>query len=350
MIKLGLATTDLETLYRTRIAPVARARRDSSRIPERTERFDVFLSAALGFLLAGCWPAGRSGPWRWVLSRVDGSLMLASVSLALTATGAGQGENPNAPQRDRGPAAGSSPAVLVARGQSAYESGQLDEALAAFTNASAAAPDQPVPRYDAAATLFALERYEEAFVRYQEARARAGDELRTKIDYALGNTALALRDLPKAIAHYDNCIASTATAQGLDKVREDAAINRRFALEQAASMAIQGESEDDHSAPKPRPRPPGGRQGDREGDTPPDQDPNAEPRSDGSAPPGEAGNRPPRGRRQGGGGGASNDPGALGNSPDDRLDQAIAQARDAQRRRLPEEPPTETPGDSRKDW
>ena len=61
--------------------------------------------------------------------------------------------------------------------------------------------------------------------------------LRTKIDYALGNTALAEGDIPGAIRSYDDCVASTARGAALDAVRRDAAINRSFALEQPQSLS-----------------------------------------------------------------------------------------------------------------
>ena len=54
-----------------------------------------------------------------------------------------------------------------------------------------------MPRYDAAATLFQMERYAEAADAYALARQTAGAALRTKIDYALGNTALALGDVTR---------------------------------------------------------------------------------------------------------------------------------------------------------
>ena len=105
-----------------------------------------------------------------------------------------------------------------------------------------------MPRYNAAATLFQLGRYDLARERYLEARERASASLRTKIDFALGNTALAEGDIAGAIRSYDECVASTARGAALDAVRRDAAINRRFALEQPQSLsAPQDNSSDDRS-------------------------------------------------------------------------------------------------------
>ena len=63
-------------------------------------------------------------------------------------------------------------------------------------------------------------------------------------------------------------------------------------------------------------------------------------------------NQPPTKRHRTGGAGGANHAaaGAPGESPDDRLDSAIDQIREAERRRLPEETPSEPAGDHRKDW
>src|SRR5208337_1964649 len=170
------------------------------------------------------------------------------------------------------------------------------------------------------------------------------------------NTALVLGDVAGAVEHYDKCLASTAVGAGLDAVRQDAATNRQFALEQAhPSIAPQDESESDRdqSPSNKRNRPPGVRKrGDGGSDPTPDDSVGTDPRPAGSNSQGEADNRPAKGRRRaGGGGGASNlPPGSAGESPDDRLDKALDQICDAQRRRLPEDSPSESSGDGRKDW
>lgn len=366
ILKLGLATADLKTLYRTRIAPVAQRKRSAGKIAERPERFPLFLAAALGLALSGCWPGGRIGPWRWVWSRVAGAVLVGS--LAVAGIGAGQGEGNGSQPPLPGPAGtptispgaqaviapGASSAALVARGESAYLAKQFTEALAMFESAIELAPGQPIPRYNAAATLFQLHRFEEALQRYQEARNLASAALRTKIDYTLGNTALVLGDLAGAVEHYNNCLASTAAGAGLDEVRQDAAINRQYALEQAPpSIAPQGESDRDQPPSKKRNRPPGARKrGDGGSDPTPDDSSATDPQPDGSNPQGDTDNGPTKGRRRnGGGGGASNSPpGSPGESPDDRLDNVLDQIRDAQRRRLPEDSPAESSGDGRKDW
>ena len=116
-----------------------------------------------------------------------------------------------------------------------------------------------MPRYDAAATLFRMERYADAADAYAVARQTAGAGLRTKIDYALGNTALALGDAHAAIAHYDACLASQAAGPDLDAVRRDAAVNRRFAVESAQRTPAPPRSEGGSSS-GPRSSPTGHRQ------------------------------------------------------------------------------------------
>ncbi len=191
-------------------------------------------------MIAACWPPRRgwSWPWRlgwawtwsWPWSRRGGlgrrlarsaarvaPIVVAGLTLAL-AFGAAQPPDPSPPRADAaktrsGPVAlttAVSPREAVARGRTAYLAGKYEEALAAFDDAIRAASPAAIPRYDAAAALFALGRFDEARVRYDEARDRADAALATKIDYALGNTALALRDVPGAIAYYNSCIASTA--------------------------------------------------------------------------------------------------------------------------------------------
>src|SRR5207248_9189141 len=68
VIRLGLTSVDLGALYRTRIEPAARRRRETSRLADQAERFPLVLIAALALLLAGCWPPGRG--WSW---NADGS-------------------------------------------------------------------------------------------------------------------------------------------------------------------------------------------------------------------------------------------------------------------------------------
>ncbi len=86
----------------------------------------------------------------------------------------------------------------------------FEEALKSFETAIARAPQSAIAQYNAAAALFQLHRYAEARERYLEARLRASPILRIKIDYALGNTALALGELAAAIKSYDDCLSTTA--------------------------------------------------------------------------------------------------------------------------------------------
>jgi Ca-activated chloride channel family protein len=341
IVKLGLASSDLGVLYRERIAPMARLKREASRSAERPEQFPTFLAAALGFVISGCWPAGRVSPWRWIWNR-------AAPVLLMTALAVGGLAGANRTDRDRADLA-----ALVAEGRSHYAAGRWAEALAAFESASQGAGEQPLLRYNEAAALYQLGRFSEALERYQSVREKAGAALRTKTDYALGNCALSLGDLSAAVEHYDRCLASTATGPDLDDVRRDAELNRQFALERAAStLGASGDSDRGSSSQEPRKRPPSRRKSPND-----DEDSQAEDRSGpgqepgGNQPQNGGDNRPRRNRsRSGGGGGASRNAGNQGDTPDDRLDSALDEIRDAQRRRLPEETTDEPAGDTRKDW
>ncbi len=149
-------------------------------------------------------------------------------------------------------------AFAVEDGRLAYRAEHWAEALAAFEHACALDPGAAVPRYDAGATP--ASRCNVTRKRLRAVPRRPGDlrgaGLRTKIDYALGNTALALGDVAGAIRHFDACIASTASGADLDAVRRDAAINRRFAAESARRIPASADSEDGSSS-SPRTRPPG---------------------------------------------------------------------------------------------
>ena len=311
----GLAPVDLGELYLTRIAPVARQSRDAIRAPERAERFGVFVLAALVLGVGGSWPR-RGARWRsrgWV------------VVLALAGLGAAKGDE--------------SPADAVERGRAAYDAGCLSEALAAFERAIALDPAAAVPRFDAAATLFRLERYDEALARYGEARDRAGAALRTQIDYALGNTALALGDVAAAIRRYDACLASTAPGEPLAAIRRDAAINRRFAEEAA-------------QRPSSRPRP------DEGSSSPPDR-PKEPILTNGKPPLGPLSEAPPPGAgsqatattgRHGPGGARGTGPAPpKAGSPEGRLATALENIREAKHHRIEDESPPDREKD-RMDW
>ena len=170
-VRLGVAAGDLGSLYQTRIEPAARQRRDSTRPAERAERFPLFLVAGLTSLIAASWPARRrwgwswAWDWRWSRHRplrkpIAATLLVVAVGLA---TGAGDIPVQTAP---------GTAAEAVAKGQAAYAQGRWQEALAAFETAITRAPASAVPRYNAAAALFQLGRYDVARERYAEARER----------------------------------------------------------------------------------------------------------------------------------------------------------------------------------
>ena len=383
VVRLGLTSADLGTLYRTRIEPAARRHREISRISDLTDRFPLFLAAAMTCLIAGCWPPGRGRSWRgawswrggWSWRRSAKVLGRASLAIAFAAAVAGASRPPGGlrgivvgwwqpasdltggtPRTAGDAGRPASASELVSRGQAAYAAGQLDEALSAFQAAVRLVPDAAVPRYDAAAVLFRLGQFDAARQAYSEARGLADSALRTKIDFALGNTSLALGDIGAAIAAYDDCIGSKARGARLDDVRKDAAVNREFAIAAQSPAMPQGEGSDDPSSSRrpDRKKSPDRRDG---GDDPSsDGEPETGPSGDGTNPEDDADkagrDRPPRKRRRSGGAGGarSTPPGATGESPEDRLDAALENIRAAQGRRLPEEQPPAGAGDDGRDW
>jgi Ca-activated chloride channel family protein len=186
-----------------------------------------------------------------------------------------------------------------------------------------------------------MERFAEAQDAYTAAYGRAATALRTKIDFALGNTALALGDIAGAIAHYDACVASRSAGSDLDAVRRDAAENRRFALESARRSPAPTEGSGGTSpVPKSR-RPPS------EG---PDQGNPQRKASRSSVDPDAATpDRSRPGRRGQGGAGGSGTVAPGEGAPEERLESALERVRESRRHRLPEPPPVAT-GNGQKEW
>jgi Ca-activated chloride channel family protein len=357
IVRLGLSTTDLGTLYQAKIEPAARQRRESTWAGERTEAFPFCLIAALTFLLAACWPSRRgwrwplTWPWHWTWSlprpraRRRRIALFLLVGLAGLIAGAG-----DIPVR----IGTGSVAETVRRGQAAYAAGKYEAALQQFDAAIARAPGSAIPRYNAGATLFQLKRYADARKRYVEAREQADASLRTKIDYAIGNTALVEGDVVGAIRYYDDCLASTAPGVDLDAVRLDAAINRKFALEQPRTLS---QPEANTSGDRSERKRPNGRRGPnrKNGDQPSEDQTGNDQGGGGGNDQGDGKgdrDRQPSGRRRlgGAGGESTNLQGGRGDSPDDRLDAALERIQAAKNRRLPEEEPPQSANDDRKDW
>lgn len=316
-LPLGLATVDLGQLYRTRIEPAARASRTQAPAPATAERFPLFLLAALTLILAA------NGTGRLARSlRPGGAVMLAAALAGAV------------------PAGG--PAVAVARGRTAYAAGRYDDALLEFRQALRLAPGHPTVTYDLAATLYQLGQYEEARNFYLVARPRAGSALRVKIEYALGNTALAVNDLTAATRHYDACIGSKGGGGELDRVRRDASDNRRFVEEQMRSART--------PAGPDRPEQRSGRPKRQEGSEPaPKPGSSAAPDGGPQNAGGTRGDPPPAGAR---GAGAVGGPVRLApraGSPREQLARALDDVREARRRRIGDVDAAGERGD-RQDW
>ena len=318
-IPLGLSSTDMGKLYKSRIEPIATIRRLSRLSSGLSERFGIFVFLGLIAAIVACRPARRRR--RTFVPVAKPALTALALFCFLGAT------------------TSDDPATLVEEGRQAFAAGRVEDALTLFERAIAAAPRRAVPRYDAAAMLFQLGRFDEAEISYIEARRFASPALRTKIDYALGNTALARGDLVEAIGHYDACLVSKVPGAELDRVRKDAAINRKFAAEQVAPKLPDSkedsppdspsEKPDDHGQPTPDPN-----------ETKPSPTPN---------PGEEPGAGAPTGRRGAGGAGGGGKAPPLSGSPEDQFARALNDVKQARAGRLPE---PEIPIDQRplKDW
>ena len=361
-VQLGLTSADLGPLYRARIEPVARASRPARRPAPKYERFSSCLAAALACAL---WAERVRGRARKPRQRTQGDKILVVTFaglFALLSIGADGALNVDAPANEKSAAQArekrvESPADLVARGRAAFERRDFQAALRDFERVVALRPAHPVARFDVASALFQLGRFEQAREAYVEARGRARPALRARIDFALGNTALALGQVADAIADYDECIRLAARLPGreLAAIRRDAALNRDFARAQTR------ESEAESSATRePTPKSTAARKeskeqnrrpyGDRD-DTPQGADasrgqpPNAR-NPQRTAPPGSA-------RGDGGAAGSSHDPrppSERPKSPEERLDDALQNARDARRRRIDDAPPPSDERGGRKNW
>jgi Ca-activated chloride channel family protein len=322
VIPLGLAPADLGSLYRDRIEPAERSRRDALRLPERVERFPAFLLAAVACGVAASWP-GESRRRTGRFSRVVATLALASISVG---------------------ASSESPASLIEVGRTAYAQGRFEEALNAFERAITVEPTSAIARSDAASALFQLRRFPEAITRYEEARKSADAGLSIKIDYAMGNARLAVGDLTGALASYDECQASTHPGAVFDAVREDARLNREFVAKRLPPQSEKPDNDGSKSSGSKRPRSRAGEPG--ENNDNPDTSPSPT-ESPAANPQGNAGN--PGGSRGSGGAGGSGQAPPPEGSPGSRLDDALKNLKDARNQRPPE---SRTAGSKRggKDW
>ena len=127
----------------------------------------------------------------------------------------------------------------MARGRVAYSEGRFEEALKSFEaaiwprRARLSLDTTPRPRsFSSIGMPQARERYQEARVR-ADRRLANEDRLRSRKYVACPG-----EKSPRRSRSYDDCLGSTAGGRSLDLVRQDAEINRRFAIEQAQAPAI----------------------------------------------------------------------------------------------------------------
>jgi Ca-activated chloride channel family protein len=202
LLRVGLASADLGTLYETRIAPIASRRREALRVPERVERYAVFVLGAFMLGVSGSWPGFRRVP------------TLAFLVL-MSAIGAGP--------------AGEGALEPIEAGNADYAAGRFRASLSAFERAIALDRRSAIARYNAGAALFQLGRYQESEARYREARDLAGAGLQLKIDFALGHLAALQGRFAEAVRLYDACLESPAQGAASESVKSDASVNREYA-------------------------------------------------------------------------------------------------------------------------
>lgn len=313
LIPIGRSRADLSSLYRDTIAPTERRVREVTRPPERIERYSLLVAAALGLIGSATWPSMRKiGP-------------LALLCVVIGAAGPGT-------ESERA-------ARAVTEGQAAFRAGDYKRALDSFETASRLAPHIAIPRYDVAATLFRLGRYEDAGRLYDEVRPVADPALRAKIDYALGNVAVALGRFKEALGHYDSCLTSTAEGPEIAGLKQDARMNRTFAARLVPPPSTPDpEGSRSSTAPtRPKPGSPEKSTDDRpEGDSSPSPGTPAEK-------PGESAGPQSRGR---GSGSASENSG----TPEQQLDAMLDEVRKAREARTGAAPPASKASTDRKDW
>ena len=324
-IPLGLGTADLGALYRDRIEPLARRRREATRLFERTERFPIALGLALGLTIVAGGPRRRF----WISHRTPHIFLL--LIFIVGGVGAGPFETPER---------------AIAEGLRLYKDGDFAQAESTFGRALTIAPKDPIAHYDLAATLYQMKRYRPAIEHYRTARERADEGLRMKIDFALGNAALASGDVRSSLRYYDTCISSKVFGSSYEAIRVDARTNRLFAARQADRLPNEPDEGDKGGS--------GSRsQGDGpEGPAKPSPaDPNGDPagsklapkdRDDGSP----SKNPPPR---SGGAGGSAPSSSNLENSPRSRLAEAVQDMDEALKRRIAVAPKAANDGNG-KDW
>lgn len=214
-VPLGTAETDLGALYEQEIRLQEERSRDEIAPARRAERFPVLILTSLALAIVAFLPAPqriktpRNG---WVRGIGNGGSI---VLILATAIGAGVSETPG---------------ELIRKGIRAYENGRFEEALERFEDARRARPKLAVAAFDAGEALFQLGRYAEAAERYRLAAVSAEPSLRARIEYAWGNAAVAMGEHTQAIEHYDACLRLATVQGGLERLAEDAGVNRAFAL------------------------------------------------------------------------------------------------------------------------
>ena len=222
-------------------------RREASRLADRAERFPLFLFAAFVLLVLGCLPAGRgwNWNWRWTWSWRRSLRSPGSGRRCCWSRPCWQPVPATPHRRSRAESAESA----VARGKPPTTPAGWTRPRRLRSSGPCSAPSSAVAAYNAAATLFQLKQYARARSATRRpacAPTRLADQDRLCSGQHGARPGRHRRGDPfvRRLPRLD------APAVKPRAVRQDAAINRRFALEQAQSPAIaEGQNPDDPSRP-----------------------------------------------------------------------------------------------------
>lgn len=165
---------DLEAIYENQIkSKMTETELESGRKKLYTDRYRWFLGLAAIALAASM-----------LLPRAKKSLMALLACLTLAAAPAAAEE-----------------------GAAAFKKGNYQEALRAYVEAKAEAPEDPRLDYNLGAVFYKLGQYEKAAQSFQAALSAPDDALKEKSLYNLGNVAFRQGDLPRAVDYYQKALA-----------------------------------------------------------------------------------------------------------------------------------------------
>lgn len=245
--------TGLDTLYLNRVEPVEKKRQQDRILNQsQLDRPELYTWFTLGALATGAIGCG--------LAAFARQTRLVSVAAILTVTLASAGASKPDLARQQSPG----------RELIALSLGQKQQALAQLLARVDANPSNPIARFNAAAILHLLNRFPEAQAQLQAAASHATDDLKARVELALGNNCLALGQVQQAILHYKISETSPGTQPDITQIRADAETNREYAesllqvsLSNQTSNATEPPSDEENDQPALNTPPPDASQADK---------------------------------------------------------------------------------------